>query len=99
MNGTHDHRAPQMKTLEDVIAWIHRHSGEIDTLWRFQHKFNDDYETQTMRCQTSVQAEMKELREEVRKIRNRLFWMMGAASTLGAVLANIGETVFNGALK
>jgi hypothetical protein len=77
----------RLETLEDVIAHVNFHEGQISAFWEEQHRFNKRSDATTTTDQSYMQQELKEMRSDIKKLSNRIFFAMGGASMLGAVFA------------
>jgi len=76
-----------LHSLEDVIAWIYGHEGKFEAWWDEQRRLNVGNETKTTNCQSYMQAEIKEIKNDVKALRKIIFIAMGAAWALGSIIS------------
>jgi len=94
-NGTMTARPLRLETLEDVIQHVNFHEGSITAMWEEQHRFNERSVTSTTTCQGAMQAEIREIKEDIKAMRKTIYIAMGGATALGSVIGVVASIFRN----
>ena len=73
-------RPTVVRTLEDVLAWLHDHDGRIDQLWKDQDELN----ARILRLIEGLGEEQSEEADKVAEVIDKLHKRVGKVESRGA---------------